>query len=142
MSKYILRHDEANCIGCEACELHCKTNKGLGPGALPCKIVSVGPVQVGGRPRMRYVFMPCFHCEEAWCAKACPTESIKFGPIRELRQRATARVAQLQKLGRTSAYLYGEDETMLGGLNSFYLLVDRPEVYERLRGIMAPAAPR
>ena len=31
MSKYLLRHDEANCIGCQACEVHCKTNKGLGP---------------------------------------------------------------------------------------------------------------
>ena len=77
MSNYILRHDEANCIGCEACEVHCKTNKGLGPGAKPCKIVSIGPVAVEGRPRMRFVFMPCFHCEEAWCAKACPTGAMQ-----------------------------------------------------------------
>ena len=33
MSKYELRHDEANCIGCLACEVHCKTNKQLGPGS-------------------------------------------------------------------------------------------------------------
>jgi Fe-S-cluster-containing dehydrogenase component len=77
MSNYMLRHDETNCIGCEACELHCKTNKNLGPGAKPCKIVSVGPVDVAGRPRMRFVFMPCFHCEEAWCAKACPTGAMQ-----------------------------------------------------------------
>ncbi|HEV8674597.1 MAG TPA: 4Fe-4S dicluster domain-containing protein, partial [Methylomirabilota bacterium] len=63
------------------------------------------------------------------CAKACPTESIKFGPIKDLRQKARARVAQLHGQGRTRADLYGEDETMLGGLNSFYLLEDRPEVY-------------
>ena len=48
MSKYMLRHDEASCIGCLACEVHCKTNKDLGPGPDPCKIVSIGPVDVDG----------------------------------------------------------------------------------------------
>ena len=36
---------------------------------------------------------------------------------------------QLHRTGEKRAYLYGADEKMLGGLNSFYLLVDRPEVY-------------
>ena len=61
------------------------------------------------------------------CAQACPTASIQFGPIQELRQRADGRVSTLKAQG-TQAYVYG-DEKMLGGLNSFYLLVDRPEVY-------------
>ncbi|HEY8475603.1 MAG TPA: 4Fe-4S dicluster domain-containing protein [Chloroflexota bacterium] len=61
------------------------------------------------------------------CAQACPTASIKFGTIQELRQVADQRVAQLRAQG-VPAYIYG-DETMLGGLNSFYLLVDRPQVY-------------
>jgi formate dehydrogenase iron-sulfur subunit len=63
------------------------------------------------------------------CAKACPTESIRFGPIRELRDIAEQRVAQLQGEGQTRAHLYGADESVLGGLNAFYLLVDKPEVY-------------
>jgi formate dehydrogenase iron-sulfur subunit len=63
------------------------------------------------------------------CAQACPTESIQFGPIEELRARATARVQQLQGMGVSKAYLYGADEKILGGLNAFYLLVDEPEVY-------------
>ena len=70
------------------------------------------------------------------CAKACPTGSIQFGPIASLRRTARARVERLQGQGRTRAYLYGDDETILGGLNSFYLLEDRPEVY----GL--PAAPK
>jgi Fe-S-cluster-containing dehydrogenase component len=73
MSQYILRHDEPNCIGCKACEAHCKANKNLGPGPTPCKIVTIGPLDVGGLPRIRFVFLPCFHCEEPWCVKACPT---------------------------------------------------------------------
>jgi formate dehydrogenase iron-sulfur subunit len=61
------------------------------------------------------------------CAKACPTFSIQFGKIADLRQRADARVATLQAQ-KVPAYIYG-DEHMLGGLNAFFLLVDKPEVY-------------
>ena len=42
---------------------------------------------------------------------------------------AESRVRQLHASGETRAYLYGADDSILGGLNSFYLLVDRPEVY-------------
>jgi formate dehydrogenase iron-sulfur subunit len=63
------------------------------------------------------------------CAQACPTNSIQFGPITDLKQRAQKRVATLQQQGEKRAALYGADEKMLGGLNSFFLLVDRPEVY-------------
>jgi formate dehydrogenase iron-sulfur subunit len=66
---------------------------------------------------------------EPACAKACPTDSIQFGPIGELRRIADARVKQLHDRGEKDAYLYGTDERMLGGLNSFFLLLDRPEVY-------------
>jgi len=38
-------------------------------------------------------------------------------------------VSQLNDGGESRAYLYGADEKMLGGLNSFFLLVDKPEVY-------------
>ncbi|HKZ07419.1 MAG TPA: 4Fe-4S dicluster domain-containing protein [Methylomirabilota bacterium] len=66
---------------------------------------------------------------EPACAKACPTDSIQFGTIRELKERAAARVTQLDRQGVKGAYLYGADDRMLGGLNSFFLLMDRPEVY-------------
>jgi formate dehydrogenase iron-sulfur subunit len=63
------------------------------------------------------------------CAQACPTQSIRFGPIKELRKQAKDRVDQLHQQGEAGAYLYGADDTILGGLNAFYLLVDKPEVY-------------
>ena len=66
---------------------------------------------------------------EPACSKACPTQSIQFGTIRQLQDRARKRVEQLQQAGEKRAYLYGADDKILGGLNSFYLLVDKPEVY-------------
>ncbi|MEJ2154936.1 MAG: 4Fe-4S dicluster domain-containing protein [Desulfobacteraceae bacterium] len=63
------------------------------------------------------------------CAQTCPTDSIQFGPLRELIPRAEERVKQLHELGETSAYLYGVGQDYLGGLGNFYLLIDRPEVY-------------
>ncbi|BCL80216.1 ferredoxin [Ktedonobacteria bacterium brp13] len=64
------------------------------------------------------------------CAKACPTDSIQFGPVDELKRHARERLGDLQQRGVKEARLYGEDDTILeGGLNSFFLLLDKPEVY-------------
>jgi formate dehydrogenase iron-sulfur subunit len=65
---------------------------------------------------------------ETACAKACPTDSIVFGEVDELRTRARQRVESLKQLGHSKAQLYG-DTDVLGGLNVFYLLLDDPEVY-------------
>ncbi|WP_049570884.1 4Fe-4S dicluster domain-containing protein [Streptomyces sp. SBT349] len=68
--------------------------------------------------------------QEPACAKACPTESIQFGPLDELRERAAARVGQLHESGVPDARLYGEDPADgVGGAGAFFLLLDRPEVY-------------
>jgi formate dehydrogenase iron-sulfur subunit len=64
------------------------------------------------------------------CAKACPTESIQFGPVDELRERAQARLAELQDAGTPGAQLYGADPADgVGGTGAFFLLLDEPEVY-------------
>ncbi len=64
------------------------------------------------------------------CAKACPTASIQFGPIDELRERANRRLAELNRLGLSGAYLYGDKPVgTYSELHSFYLLIDRPAVY-------------
>ncbi|RMI29200.1 4Fe-4S dicluster domain-containing protein [Streptomyces triticirhizae] len=67
---------------------------------------------------------------EPACAKACPTESIQFGPLDELRERAERRVAQLHENGVPDARLYGHDpDDGVGGAAAFFLLLDEPEVY-------------
>jgi formate dehydrogenase iron-sulfur subunit len=64
------------------------------------------------------------------CAKACPTDSIQFGPLDELRERAQDRVEELADLGLTGAQLYGADpHDGVGGNGAFFLLLDDPEVY-------------
>ncbi|HET8718751.1 MAG TPA: 4Fe-4S dicluster domain-containing protein [Nocardioidaceae bacterium] len=64
------------------------------------------------------------------CAKACPTESIQYGEVSELRERARLRVAELHDQGVDVARLYGADpEDGVGGDGAFFLLLDEPEVY-------------
>jgi formate dehydrogenase iron-sulfur subunit len=67
---------------------------------------------------------------EPACAKACPTNSIQFGPLDELRERADARLGQLHEAGIDDARLYGRDpDDGVGGDGAFFLLLDEPEVY-------------
>src|SRR5947207_73986 len=121
--------DTTVCIGCKACEVACKEWN-----QLPAENGGVGTLSGDSYDNTRR--LDGIHCYdrlkvglEPACSKACPTDSIQFGPITELRQRAQKRVEQLRAQG-TKADLYGADpKGPLGGLNSFYLLVDKPEVY-------------
>ncbi|GAB1640561.1 4Fe-4S dicluster domain-containing protein [Krasilnikovia sp. MM14-A1259] len=64
------------------------------------------------------------------CAKACPTESIQYGELDDLRERAARRVATLHERGVPEARLYGHDPgDGVGGDGAFFLLLDEPEVY-------------
>jgi formate dehydrogenase iron-sulfur subunit len=67
---------------------------------------------------------------EPACAKACPTDSIQFGPVGELRERAAARLDTVRAAGESDARLYGADPADgVGGDGAFFLLLDEPEVY-------------
>ena len=67
---------------------------------------------------------------EPACAKACPTDSIQFGEVDELRDRAHKRLEKLEAEGWNGAQLYldGPDDG-IGGAGAFFLLLDEPEVY-------------
>jgi formate dehydrogenase iron-sulfur subunit len=67
---------------------------------------------------------------EPACAHACPTESIQFGDLDQLRAKADQRLAALHADGVADARLYLRDEADgIGGAGAFFLLLDEPEVY-------------
>jgi formate dehydrogenase iron-sulfur subunit len=76
---------------------------------------------------------------EPACAKACPTDSIQFGALADLMERATRRVDHLHAQGVDGAYIYGDRAVGgtggMDGLNAFLILTAPPEVYN------LPAAP-
>ncbi|UGS38353.1 4Fe-4S dicluster domain-containing protein [Capillimicrobium parvum] len=68
--------------------------------------------------------------KEPACAQACPTNSIQFGELDELRERAGRRLEQLAAAGQDDAQLYlADSEDGVGGAGAFFLLLDDPEVY-------------
>ena len=69
--------------------------------------------------------------KEPACAQACPTNSIQFGELGDLRDRAHRRLAKLQGDEVEGARLYGADpdDSKVGGLHAFFLLLDEPEAY-------------
>lgn len=70
---------------------------------------------------------------EPACAKACPTDSIRFGPVAELRAEAALRVEQLRAAGQGQAVVYGDTRVGgtggIGGLNALFVLTAPPETY-------------
>ena len=67
---------------------------------------------------------------EPACAQACPTDSIQFGELDGLLERAKRREQDLQARGLRDARLYGHDQgDGVGGFGAFFLLLDEPEVY-------------
>ncbi|MBE3557992.1 MAG: 4Fe-4S dicluster domain-containing protein [Ktedonobacteraceae bacterium] len=77
---------------------------------------------------------------EPACAKACPTDSIQFGEVEQLKAKARERLGFLQAKGVSEAKLYGVDDKVLDdGLNSFFLLLDEPEVYNLPRNPQRPS---
>ncbi|HEY3276192.1 MAG TPA: 4Fe-4S dicluster domain-containing protein [Syntrophorhabdaceae bacterium] len=81
---------------------------------------------------------------EPACAKTCPTNSIQFGEVGELIDRAHGRLERLHALGRDDAYLYGVPGAPgatggIKGLHAFFLLLDSPEVYNLPRSPRLPS---
>jgi len=105
------------CNGCRDCIAAC-----------PFGVIEINPVS-GTAQKCTLCYDRLQAGLEPACSKACPTASIRFGPIADLKTLAAARVEQLHGRGEPRAYLYGADEKVLGGLNAFFLLVDKPEVY-------------
>jgi formate dehydrogenase iron-sulfur subunit len=74
------------------------------------------------------------------CAKSCPTGSIRFGQLDELRDAGYQRVAELQAQGLADAQLYGDEKLGgtggIGGLHAMFVLNAAPDAFN------LPARPR
>jgi formate dehydrogenase iron-sulfur subunit len=123
------------CNGCGYCVPACPFGV-LDKRHLP-EIELLGSGLSGARPREDGRVWKCTLCydrlkggHEPACAKACPTDSIQFGELDELRERAHKRLEKLETQGWNGAQLYGADpDDGVGGFGAFFLLLDEPEVY-------------
>ncbi len=113
------------CNGCRDCIAAC-----------PFGVIDINP-GVGHRPEVHALLRPAPERHATGLLPGLPDHSRSSSvpsPICGKKPRRGWRSSR--RRGEAGAYLYGADEKMLGGLNSFYLLVDKPEVY----GL--PAAPK
>jgi len=131
------------CIGCRYCV-----------GACPFGVISFNDKfdgTTGGPHMVKGTVNKCVLCSDrvanglgTACAKACPTSSITFGNLDDLKRLAASRIQALHARGQTDAYVYGwdlkaegydrpsdgaQDLKVVGGLNVFYLLLDKPGIY-------------
>ena len=74
------------------------------------------------------------------CAKACPTQSIQFGELEELQERARNRVQELRERGFHDARLYDPRETSVQGVHAFFVILEEPENYNFPPAPEAPTA--
>ena len=63
------------------------------------------------------------------CAHACPTESIKFGKLDDLRAEAHRRIEDLHERGMEDAVFYDPVDTSVGGIHAFFIARGDPRQY-------------
>jgi formate dehydrogenase iron-sulfur subunit len=113
------------CNGCGYCVVAC-----------PFGVVDRRPSENGGEACGGGGAFKCTFCHDRQasglvpaCAKVCPTESIRFGPLEELRALAAERVHELHGSGIDDARLYDARDSSVGGLHAFFLIPGEPEAF-------------
>lgn len=108
--------DHDTCIGCRYCVTGC-----------PFGVVQVSDIK-GVAEKCTLCYDRLQDGQQPACAQACPTDCIQFGEVSTLHDMADQREQLLKSQGHDNARIYGKSD-ILGGLNVFYLLLDKPEVY-------------
>ncbi|MBA7609516.1 Ion-translocating oxidoreductase complex subunit B [subsurface metagenome] len=85
MTQYGFFIDQSRCIGCNQCTISCMQWHDISPGTV--KWMRVYQWEKGVFPNVRLYMMsvPCYHCENPVCIKACPNGAIykeeKYGAV-------------------------------------------------------------
>jgi len=74
--EYALVVNTKDCVGCYACEVACKQEHHLPVGPKWVRVFSVGPIEIEGKPQLRYIVTHCLHCSQPPCKNICPVEAI------------------------------------------------------------------
>lgn len=77
MAIYYISQDPRRCIGCYACEVHCKSKNNLPVGPRFCRIRQEGPELVAGLPKITFKFTTCYHCDDPQCMAVCPSGAMQ-----------------------------------------------------------------
>jgi len=116
------------CNGCGYCVVACPF------GVISERVDEVSPQL--GETRGRGTMGKCTLCydrlkagDEPACAKACPTASIQYGDVEELRERAKSRVETVRGHFPDARLYLADGNDGIGGGGSMFLLLDRPDVY-------------
>lgn len=71
--------DTKRCMNCRACETACKLENGAPPGAR-WTMVTENEIVENGVHKLAFLPVPCMHCGDPACLKACPTGAIYKRP--------------------------------------------------------------
>jgi len=82
------------CMGCFACEVACKQEKGLPEGKKGIEVITLGPYEIEGELAMDFLPMATEVCdlcaerstagERPFCAEICPTKALTLQSVDEL----------------------------------------------------------
>ncbi|USD36606.1 MULTISPECIES: 4Fe-4S dicluster domain-containing protein [Ferrimonas] len=77
--RYVMVHDENKCIGCQACNVACRSENSIPDSVTRLQVRIEGPM--GNFPNLHYNYsrVSCQQCEDAPCVKVCPTGAAYVG---------------------------------------------------------------
>lgn len=85
MTQFGFFFDQSRCTGCHACAIVCKSWNDLPPGPVKWMRVYQWEKHLFPNVRINTLAIPCFHCDDPLCRKACPGNAIhkevRFGAV-------------------------------------------------------------
>lgn len=77
--RYVMVHDENKCIGCQACNVACRSENQIPDSVTRIQVRIEGPHGHYPNLHFKYHRVSCQQCENAPCVQVCPTGAAYFG---------------------------------------------------------------